>query len=230
MVTAMLWVKDALIKLFFASAFCLFIQETKAQNISGKYRNQLSEYNRKITQDIYFKENNEFEYFRTTGHTGDDLKGSGHFQFINKELVLNFDLTKSKRRGRSEITEKETDNDSITIKFEIFNLYNEPRCCGLIHYILEGDQSFTLDKKGQGKLVFPKSNKELEFTHYQNYYGNQGTTLTLNKDYIVKLFIGSVEYLAIEDLVWTYKIKKANKKALVLIPTDSEKQKWKRIK
>ena len=230
MVKTQLWEKRALIKIVFVSILCFFVQESKAQNISGKYRFVENKNSRTYSSDINFKENGEFTFYQTTGHTKENVKGSGHYKFEGKEMTLNFDLTTSNREGKTKVESKESQGDSITIDFEIYDLWGKTRCCGHVIYNLDGQkQSFKINKEGKGRLIVPKQEKEVDFTYNSFSYGKQGAVLTLNKDYVLKLYIVYVDYQTYEDVIWKYQVKKANKKTLVLMPKDSKKQKWRKV-
>lgn len=225
----MLWVKDVL-KLITILLFFL-CQNTYSQELTGKYAATIkTEYN---TYTFYYRtltfgENQEFEYYSTTGHTSSDVKGSGHYKVKNKEFILDFDLTKHNREGFTTVESKKSLQDSITIKVQVF-YDKKPFRLGYINYMTNEKKFVNTDKEGVLVLRFPKSDKKIEFTHLSMMKENLEVELPLNMDHFVEMHIVFADISSIKDQIWKYKIKRLGKNVLILEDNKGQKQKWKKI-
>lgn len=228
--TVMRWAKNALKKTIVIPLFFSFQTTLYSQKLSGEYSISIkTEYDSYsyYHKTLNFKENGEFSYSSTTGHTGSDVIGSGHYKMENKEFVLDFDLTKYNRNGNTTVESKESLEDSITITFKVY-YEKKPLPYGNIEYATNKRKHTTVNEKGIAILRIPKSNKEIEFTHSTMGYENQEATLSLNKDHIVEMYVKYSGKGSVKNQKWKYKIKHLGKNVLILEDEKGQKQKWKK--
>ncbi len=230
MVTVEHWGKDVVTKLFLMLFLILSCQAMNSQKVTGNYTSIVKEGSKNLVQNINFKENGEFIYSSSSGHS-DDLgkEGFGHYYIHKRNLKLDFDLTGSKRNSKNIINRKESIYDSIFVSFEVIEQRvdgNKPFGGGYFICNDKNVKAFFTDKDGKATIKLAKSNDEYTFTHFSIGLPQLSTLIKLDADYSIKMEIDSNEPNPIENEVMNFKIKKIKRNFIVLKKENGKKIKF----
>lgn len=223
-------IKDIVLVLFLISSNYIFSQKEK---LNGKY-SQLESLQEHYNYFV-FDQNGEFRY-HVGASLGDDCFGYGTYQFINHQLILNYNKTKPIKIGHH-VSEIWTNNrDSINVHFKFFDFNNMPvPYVNVMYKVNLPKDTYTYkgvvaDKEGIAKLNLSKENKEFQLIISNVGYNEYRFIVDKNYNYNISVFLQKQgNGLSILNQIDTLEIVKKKPKYFIVKNKNGSMTTWRKL-